>query len=68
MEAEAEEEEEVNEEEGDRDGDIPRGAPVEVIRMGGRTPPRGKRGPPGIHPITCAPVVAGSLWILPSPQ
>ena len=39
MEAEAEEEEEVNEEEGDRDGDIPRGAPVEVIRMGGRTPP-----------------------------
>ena len=29
-------------------------------------PPRGKRVPPGIHPRTCAPVIAGSLWRLPA--
>ena len=35
---------------------------------GGRHPPRGKRGPPRILPITCTPVVAGSLWRLPGSQ
>ena len=36
---EEEEEEEGNEEEGDRDRETPRGAPLEVIRMGGDVPP-----------------------------
>ena len=35
---------------------------------GGSHPPIGKRGPPGFHPRTCAPVVAGSLWRLPASQ
>ena len=36
-----EEEDEIEEEEG-RDGDTPRGAPVEVIRMGGKCLPQRK--------------------------
>ena len=35
---------------------------------GGCHPPKGKRRPPGIHPRTCAPVVAGILWKLPASQ
>ena len=37
-------------------------------RGGGCHPYRGKRGPPGIPPRTCTPVVAGSLWRLPESQ
>ena len=50
--------------------EIPQGgATVEFIRVGGGVPPPGgKRGPPGIHPRTCAPVVARSLWRLPASQ
>ena len=43
-------EEEGDEEDGERDGETPRVATVESIRMGrGRAPPRGKRGPPGLY-------------------
>ena len=35
---------------------------------GGSHPPRGKNGPPRIHPRTCTPAVAGSLWRLPTSQ
>ena len=63
------EEEDEEEEDGGRDGETPRGAPVEFTCVGGdTTPPRRKRGPPGIPPRTCAPVVAGSLWRLPASQ
>ena len=64
-----EQEPEGAEEGGGKDGETPRGAPGEVTRVGGDgTPPRGKRGPPGIHPRTCAPVVAESLWRLTASQ
>ena len=67
--AEEEEEEAEDNEERDRDGDTPRGGPVEVTHMGGdATPPRVKRVPPEIQPRTCAPVVVGSLWRLPTSQ
>ena len=49
---EVEVEEEGNEEEGERDGETPRGATVEVIHVVKEEPPHpgGERGPPGIHP------------------
>ena len=40
-----------NEEEGDRDGEPPRGAPVEVARVGGDVPPPEENTDlPGFHP------------------
>ena len=52
-EMEAEEEEERHKEEGDRDGDTPLGPPVKFIYVGGgMLPPRGKRRPSRIRPIS----------------
>ena len=49
------EEEEGNHEEGERDGDTPRGAPLEVVRMGGDVPPprRETRTPRNLTLIVC---------------
>ena len=64
---EAEEDEEGSEAERDRDRETPWGAMVEVTCVEGDTPPPdGKCRPPGIQPITCTPVVSGSLWRLPA--
>ena len=46
----------------------PGGARSRSLALGETPPPRGKRGPPGIPPRTCAPVVAGSIWGLPTSQ
>ena len=43
-----------------------RGPQLRSLAWGGMSPTRGKIGPPGVHPRTCAPVVAGSIWRLPA--
>ena len=47
----------------------PHGGPrSRSLAWGGTPRPRGKRGSPGIHVITCAPIVAESLWRPPASQ
>ena len=59
-------EEEEEEEEEEREGKISRGAPVDIVRVGGRRAfPGGKRGHTRLYPGMCAPVGTGSLWRLP---
>ena len=61
--------EEPEEEPEEKETERPHGGPGQGhLRGGGRYPPRGKCGSPGIPPRTCAPVVAGSLWRLPASQ
>ena len=57
-----EEEDEGNNEEGDWDGETPRGGTSRGDPRGGECAAlRGKRGLPVIYPRMCAPVVAGIL-------
>ena len=56
------------EDSGGTDGETSLRPRLRSLAWGGHHPPRGKHGTPSIHPRTCAPVVAGSLWRLPAPQ